>query len=74
MTTEKREDAQALVAMGVRIEAACKGVGLGRASYYREPINWRVRDSVVIDLIQAVLHKVPHAGFWKIHRRVKVTA
>lgn len=71
MTTEKREDAQALVAMGVRVEAACKVVGLGRASYYREPINWRVRDSVVIDLIQAVLNKVPQAGFWKIHRRLQ---
>jgi putative transposase len=71
VTTEKREDAQALVAMGVRVEAACKVVGLGRASYYREPINWRVRDSVVIDLIQAVLNKVPQAGFWKIHRRLQ---
>ena len=71
MTTEKREDARALVAMGARVAAACKVVGLGRASYYREPINWRVRDSVVIDLIQAVLNKVPQARFWKIHRRLQ---
>ena len=59
------------MAMGARVAAACKVVGLGRASYYREPINWRVRDSVVIDLIQAVLNKVPQARFWKIHRRLQ---
>lgn len=71
MTTEKREDAQSLVAAGVRVEAACKVVGLSRASYYRQPMNWRERDSVVINLIQAMLEKVPQAGFWKIHRRLQ---
>lgn len=71
MTTEKREDAQSLVTMGVRVKAACEVVGLSRASYYREPINWRVRDSVVIDLIQKILEKAPQAGFWKIHNRLQ---
>jgi len=71
VTAEKRENAQALVGMGVHVVAACEVVGLSRASYYREPINWRERDAEVINLIQAVLQKVPQAGFWKIYRRLQ---
>lgn len=70
MTAEKREGAHFLVEFGTKVKAACQVVGISRATFYREPVNWRERDADAIEAIQTVLKKVPRAGFWKIHGRL----
>lgn len=60
-----------LVETGLSITKACGLMGLGRASYYRHPKDWREADSAVIDAINEVLKKVPRAGFWKCFRRMR---
>ena len=62
-----------LVESGVKITRACEIVGLGRASYYREPRDWRVADAAVIDVINEQLRKSPRAGFWKCYDRMRLT-
>ena len=65
MTAEKREASKSLVESGVKIKRACEIVGLGRASFYRKPRDWRVADAAVIDALNEQLQKSPRAGFWK---------
>lgn len=61
-----------LVEHGVSISSACEVMGLGRASYYRAPRDWRVADSAVIDAINEQLLKSPRAGFWKCYDRMRL--
>lgn len=44
---------------------------LSRASFYRQQIDWRKKDQVVIDAIQSVLAKSPQSGFWKCYFRLR---
>jgi len=44
---------------------------LSRASYYRQPRNWQIADSAVIDALNAQLEKSPRAGFWKCFNRLR---
>lgn len=39
--------------------------------FYRQPIDWRKKDQVVIDAIQSVLAKSPQSGFWKCYFRLR---
>ena len=71
MTAEKRAAAEELVETGLSITHACHLIGLGRASYYRQPKDWREADSAVIEAINGVLAKVPRAGFWKCFTRMR---
>ena len=71
MTAERRESATTLVEFGLSITHACKLVGLGRASYYRRPRDWRVADAAVIDALNEQLKKSPRAGFWKCYKRIR---
>ena len=71
MTAEKRATAEELVETGLSITHACSLIGLGRASYYRQPKDWREADSAVIEAINEVLAKVPRAGFWKCFTRMR---
>ena len=71
MTAEKRAEAHELVHTGLRVSQACRIVGLSRASFYRQPKDWREADSAVIDAINAVLEKTPRAGFWKCYARIR---
>lgn len=71
MTAEKRVAAQELVETGLSIAHACSLIGLGLASYYRQPKDWREADSAVIEAINEVLAKVPRAGFWKGFTRMR---
>ena len=71
MTAERRESATTLVEFGLSITHACKLVGLGRASYYRKPRDWRVADAAVIDALNEQLKKSPRAGFWKCYKRIR---
>lgn len=72
MTAEKRAAAEELVETGLSITKACSLIGLGRASYYRKPRDWREADSAVIDAINEILAKVPRAGFWKCYGRMRL--
>lgn len=71
MTAEKREAANTLVVYGLSVSRACAVLGLARASYYRQPKDWRIADAAVIDALNEQLKKSPRAGFWKCFRRVR---
>ncbi|SUC42795.1 Integrase core domain [Providencia stuartii] len=43
---------------------------MSRATFYRQPLDWHKKDSVVIDAIQAILVKSPQSGFCKYHFRL----
>lgn len=66
-----REAVQHLYSFGLPIIKACKAVGLNRSTFYRQPKDWRIADSAVIDAINAELKRSPQAGFWKIFRRIR---
>ena len=72
MTVVKRDAAQALIDLGVKIKQACEIVGLGRASFYRPPRDWRKADAAVIDALNKQLSKSPQAGFWKCYDRIRL--
>ena len=71
MTDAKRDAVIELAASGLSIAHACQAVGLGRASFYRTPRNWRIADAAVIDVLNEQLKKSPRAGFWKCYRRLR---
>ena len=72
MTAEKREASKSLVSSGLPIKRACEIVGLGRASFYRKPRDWRIADAAVIDAINEQLQKSPRSGFWKCYDRMRL--
>lgn len=72
MTAEKREVASCFVKAEVSISTACQALNLGRASYYREPRNWRITDAAVINALNEQLKKSPPAGFWKCYTRMRL--
>ena len=72
MTAEKRDAITDMVDDGMAITQACQWVGLGRASYYRKPLDWRVADAAVIDALNEQLKKSPRAGFWKCYKRMRL--
>lgn len=71
MTAEKREAADHLLNRGVNIKRACHLAGIGRATYYRKPVDWRKRDAAVIDALNEQIAKSPQAGFWKCYKRIR---
>lgn len=71
VAADKRESAEFLAAQGVNVTHACKAVGLGRASYYRESMGWRKRDADVIDAFNKQIEKSPRAVFWKCFKRMR---
>ena len=36
---------------GVSVVRSCAAVGLARAAYYRDPIDWEIRDATVIEAL-----------------------
>lgn len=71
MTAEKREAVKHLHRQGVSTSQACVIAGIGRATFYRSPIDWRQRDAAVIDALNEQTRKSPQAGFWKCYRRIR---
>ena len=69
--TEKKSCAQSLKETGLSVIKACKLTSLPRATFYRQPLDWRKKDQVVIDAIQSVLAKSPQSGFWKCYFRLR---
>ena len=47
------------------ITRSCGCVGLSRSSYYREPVDWMVRDAEVIEALNGLGKEFPRGGFWK---------
>jgi len=71
VTAEKREAAQQLTQSGLAVKTACTLSGLNRASFYRQPMDWREVDSAVITAINDVLANAPRSGFWKCFKRLR---
>ncbi len=71
MTAEKREATEHLCDQGVSKINACKITGIGRATFYRQPADWRQRDAAVIDALNEQVAKSPQAGFWKCYKRIR---
>ncbi|HID8369068.1 TPA: IS3 family transposase [Providencia stuartii] len=71
VVTEKKSCAQSLKEAGLSVSKACKLTSLPRATFYRQPLDWRKKDQVVIDAIQSVLAKSPQSGFWKCYFRLR---
>ena len=50
---------------GVPVTRSCGCVGLSRAAYYAEPLDWAMRDAAVIAALNALVEAHPRWGFWK---------
>jgi len=61
-----------LLSIGLSIVKACAALKLSRATFYRQPKDWRKADSEVIDGINDTLRKSPQAGFWKCYTRLRL--
>ncbi len=71
MTADKREAVRLLCDSGLSISHACKVADLSRASFYRQPRDWRVTDAAVIDALNEQIKQSPQAGFWKCYDRIR---
>ena len=71
MTAGKREAAYMLCQSGLSVFHACEVTGLSRASFYRQPRDWRIADAAVIDALNEQLKKSPQAGFWTCYDRLQ---
>jgi len=72
MTAEKRDSVSFMKELGLPVVQACLVMKLGRATYYRQPRDWRIADSAVIDALNEQLKKSPRAGFWKCYGRMRL--
>ncbi len=52
-------------------QKACKITGIGRATFYRQPTDWRQRGAAVINALNEHIAKSPQAGFWKCYKRLR---
>ena len=50
---------------GLPVRRGCDCVGLSRAAYYREPLDWQIRDAEVIEVLNDLVKAHPRWGFWK---------
>ncbi|WP_375293532.1 transposase [Proteus mirabilis] len=71
VVAEKKSCAQSLKQAGLSVIKACQLTSLSRTTFYRQPVDWRKKDGVVIDAIQTVLAKSPQSGFWKCYFRLR---
>lgn len=53
------------------VSRGCQCVGLSRAAYYREPIDWATRDAEVISVLDTLVESHPRWGFWKYFDRLR---
>lgn len=67
MPPAKREAVRHMKAsVGLSVVGGCRCVGLSPAAYYREPVDWQVRDAEVIDVLNELVAEFPRARFWKL--------
>ena len=50
---------------GLALTRGCACVGLSRSACYREPADWRERDTEVIEFLNDMVETHPRWGFWK---------
>lgn len=50
---------------------ACRSIGLVRAAWYRQLVNWLERDRPVAEALSALAEQKPGLGFWKLYRRLR---
>ncbi len=53
---------------GVSIVRSCTTVGLARAVYDQDPVNWQVQDAIVIEALNDLVDTHPRWGCLKIYR------
>ncbi|MDR4484003.1 MAG: hypothetical protein R3B95_12450 [Nitrospirales bacterium] len=58
-------------AHGVSIVRSCAAVGLARAAYYHDPVEWQVRDAPVIEALNEMVDAHPCWGVWKYINRLQ---
>ena len=56
----------------LRIQRACRIVGLSRTAFYRVPKPKAERDAAVIAILQAMVTRRPRWGFWKCYDRMRI--
>ena len=50
---------------------ACRCVGLARSAFYREPVDWTIRDAELIAALAALVEGRPNRGFWKCRKLLR---
>lgn len=58
-------------AQGLSVSRSCKCVEFSRSAYYREPLDWDVRDADVIAALIALVEEHPRWGFWECTDRLR---
>ena len=56
----------------ISVAVACRAAGVSRRAYYRRPESDSVRDSAVIDRLQATVAEHSRWGFWKCYHRLRL--
>lgn len=53
------------------IQRSCDCMGLSRSAWYQVPADWTIRDSELIDALNALVEAHPRWGFWKYRDRLR---
>jgi len=56
---------------GLPVRRSCRCVGLSHGAFYREVLDWMVRDAEVIEALNALVDAHPRWGFWKYVERLR---
>ena len=73
MPSEKRAAVKTMKEVhGVPGVRSCAAVGLARATYDRDPIDWEIRDAPVIEALNELVEAHPRWGVWKYIKRLQV--
>jgi putative transposase len=57
---------------GLSVKRSCACVKLARSAYYESTVDWRERDTMVIEVINAIVQAHPRWGFWKVMDRIEM--
>ena len=55
----------------VSIRHACTISGLARASYYRKPIDWELRDAPIRAALKVLVEQRSNRGFWQCRKQLR---
>jgi len=56
---------------GLPVQRACRGGGMGRATYYRPQVDWARWDASVIAALTTLVAEQSRGGFWKCADRLR---
>ena len=57
---------------GVSVSRSCAAVGFARSAYYKDPVNWQVRDAEVIEALNELVAVHSRWGVWKYIKRLRM--